>query len=173
MNIREEHKNENYRIVEQPHVEGEFVREDDAYNEWYNYLRVPLNELENGDTYEGKPILLPVEKVQFELDEKPKYRTRLLLVDPDSEEYLQISINLKEPGEIQTNVHNASALYALVGGIQDLHVPEWTAEYNRIKRVDIEEWQEYLDTKDNMKIKVVEKQGNGFNYNSFKVMGLQ
>lgn len=158
--------------VDVPTVVGEYVQQDNTA-EWYNFLRVNLNDLEDQDFYEGKPILLPVEKVQFDVTQDPKYRSRLLLVDADSEEYLQININLKEPGEIQNNVHNASALYALVGGIQDLHVPRWTDEYNRIKRVDLEEWQEYLDTKDNMRIKVVEKQGNGFNYNSFKVMGLE
>lgn len=156
-----------------PKVEGRYVREDSEYNEWYNYLRVPLNQLEDGDSFTGKPILLPVEKVQFDVTEEPKYRTRLIIVDADSKEYLQININLKEPGEIQNNVHKASALYALVGGIQDLHIPRWTDEYNRIKRVDVEQWQEYLDSKDKMQIKVVQKAGNGFNYNSFKVLSLE
>ena len=103
-----------------PTVEADYV-EDDFDGEWYNYIRVNLNELEDGDEYDGKPLLLPVEKVQFDEEEAPRYRARLLLIDTENEEYLQINLNLKQEGDIQTNVHNASSLYALIGGIQNLN----------------------------------------------------
>ena len=69
-----------------------------------------LNELGDGDEYMGKPLLLPVETVQFDEEEDPRYRARLLLIDDDEEEYLEININVKQKGDVQTNVHNASSL---------------------------------------------------------------
>jgi hypothetical protein len=154
-----------------PSVEADYV-EDDFDGEWYNYIRVNLNELEDGDEYEGKPLLLPVEKVQFDEDEAPRYRARLLLIDTENEEYLQINLNLKQEGDIQTNVHNASSLYALIGGIQNLNNPQWTQMFNRIKKINLEQWRDYLDTKQSMNVKVVEKHGSSFSYNSFRITQL-
>jgi hypothetical protein len=131
-----------------------------------------LNELEDQDEYEGRPLLLPVETVQFDEEEDPKYRARLLLIDDEAEEYLQININLKQKGDVQTNVHNASSLYALIGGIQNLSNPQWTSMFNRIKRVDLTEWETYINSKETMTVEIKEKQGSNFSYNSFRVTDL-
>ena len=154
-----------------PSVEADFVEESDNYGEWYSYTRINLNELEDGDEYIGKPLLLPVESVQFDEEEAPRYRARLLLIDDDAEEYLQINLNLKQNDEVQTNIHNASSLYALIGGIQNLSNPQWTQMFNRIKRINLEEWRTFLDSKESMEVKIVEKQGS-FSYNSFRVTQL-
>ena len=164
---------ENEEKVDQglPSVEADYV-EEDLSGEWYAYTRVRLNEYENGDEYEGKPLLLPVESVQFDEEEEPRYRARLLLIDDEAEEYLEININVKQKGDIQTNVHNASSLYALIGGIQNLSNPEWTTRFNRIKRVDLTEWEEYLNKKESMTVEIVEKSGSNFTYNSFRITQL-
>ena len=81
---------------ELPSVEADFVEESDNYGEWYTYERVRLNDYEDGDEYEGKPLLLPVETVQFDEEEDPRYRARLLLIDDEAEEYLEININVKQ-----------------------------------------------------------------------------
>lgn len=157
-----------------PSVEADFVEETDNYGEWYSYQRVNMNEdLEDGDRYEGRPLLLPVETVQFDEEEEPRYRARLLLIDDEAEEYLQINLNLKQKGDIQTNVHNASSLYALIGGIQNLSNPQWTQLFNRIKRVDLSEWETYINSKESMEVQIVEKTGSNFNYNSFKITKLE
>lgn len=155
-----------------PSVEADFVEESDNYGEWYSYTRINLNELEDGDEYLGKPLLLPVEKVQFDEDEDPRYRARLLLIDDEAEEYLQINLNLKQNSSIQTNVHNASSLYALIGGIQNLSNPQWTSMFNRIKKVNLEEWEDYINSKEEMNVRIVEKQGSNFSYNSFRITSL-
>ena len=156
-----------------PSVEAEFVEEPDAeHGDWYFYERVKLNSLGDGDEYIGKPLLLPVESVQFDDEEEPKYRARLLLIDDEEEEYLEININVKQKGEIQTNVHNASSLYALIGGIQNLSNPQWTQLYNRIKKVNLEEWEDYINSKEEMNVVIVEKQGSNFSYNSFRITQL-
>lgn len=154
-----------------PSVEADYV-EEDLTGEWYTYTRISLNELEDGDEYEGKPLLLPVEEIHFDEEDQPKYRARLLLIDDEAEEYLQINLNLKSKEEVQTNVHNASSLYALIGGIQNLSNPQWTTLFNRITKVNLEEWREYLDKKESMNVVIVEKAGSNFTYNSFRITSL-
>ena len=77
-----------------PSVEADFVEETGADYDWYSYTRINLNELDDQDEYEGRPLLLPVEVVQFDEEEDPRYRSRLLLIDDEGEEYLQININI-------------------------------------------------------------------------------
>ena len=155
-----------------PSVEADFVEETGNYGEWYSYTRINLNELDDGDEYLGKPLLLPVETVQFDEEEEPRYRSRLLLIDDEAEEYLQINLNLKQNSSIQTNVHNASSLYALIGGIQNLSNPQWTTMFNRIKKVNLEEWEDYINSKETMNVVITEKSGSNFTYNSFRVTQL-
>ena len=157
---------------ELPSVEADFVEETGMDYDWYSYTRINLNELEDGDEYEGRPLLLPVETVQFDEEEDPRYRSRLLLIDDEGEEYLQINLNLKQKGDVQTNVHNASSLYALIGGIQNLSNPQWTTMFNRIKKVDLSEWETYLNNKESMTVEIITKEGSSFSYNSFRITDL-
>ena len=157
---------------ELPSVEADFVEETGMDYDWYSYTRINLNELDDQDEYEGRPLLLPVEVVQFDEEEDPRYRARLLLIDDEGEEYLQINLNLKQKGDIQTNVHNASSLYALIGGIQNLSNPQWTTMFNRIKKVDLSEWETYINSKESMTVEIKEKSGSNFTYNSFRITKL-
>ena len=154
-----------------PQIEADYV-EEDMTGEWYSYTRASLNDFSDGDEYEGKPLLLPVEKVQFD-DEQVRYRARLLLIDDEEEEYLQINLNVKQDSNIQTNVHNLSSLYALIGGIQNLNNPGWTKKYNRIKKVDLTEWETYINSKESMTVEIIAKSGSNFTYNSFRVTNLE
>ena len=154
-----------------PQIEADYV-EEDMTGEWYSYTRASLNDFTDGDEYEGKPLLLPVEKVQFD-DDQVRYRARLLLIDDEEEEYLQINLNVKQDSNIQTNVHNLSSLYALIGGIQNLNNPGWTKKYNRIKKVDLTEWEEYINSKESMTVEIIAKSGSNFTYNSFRVTNLE
>ena len=172
MDYIEKIEEEEPTVAELPTVEAEFVEETGYYGGWYEYLRINLNEMEDGDEYEGRPVLLPVEKVQFDEDEAPRYRARLLLIDDEAQEYLQINLNLKQNSSVQTNVHNASSLYALIASIQELSNPQWSKLFNRIKKVNLEEWENYVETKESMTVKIVEKSGSSFTYNSFRVTSL-
>ena len=154
-----------------PQIEADYV-EEDMTGEWYAYTRASLNDFSDGDEYEGKPLLLPVEKVQFD-DDQVRYRARLLLIDDEEEEYLQINLNVKQDSNIQTNVHNLSSLYSLIGGIQNLNNPGWTKKYNRIKKVDLSEWETYINSKESMTVEIQAKSGSNFTYNSFRVTNLE
>lgn len=174
--------NDDYRDVEEisekplktfPQVEGEFVEEREFIN-LQGLERLTLNELYEDDIFAGKPILQEVEKVQFDPEEPPKYRARLLLVNEEDKEYLQINLNLKKDGDIQENVHEKSTLYALVGGIMNIRTEgAWTTQYNRIRKVDLSEFRDYFEKEVNeLVIQVKTIEANDFAYNSFKVVGL-
>ena len=152
-----------------PTVEAEYVEETEA-QDWYDYLRINLNELDDGDEYWGRPCLTGIETVQFDEEEQPKHRCRLLIIDDDEKEYLQININLKTADPVQTNVHNASSLYALVAGLQNLQDPKWSTKFNRIRKVNLNEWQTYVNNLEGMNVKVVKKTGSSFSYNSFRIL---
>ena len=151
-----------------PSVEADFIEETEP-QDWYDYVRINLNELEDGDEYWGRPCLTDIETVQFDEEEQPKHRCRLLIIDDDEQEYLQININLKTADPVQSNVHNASGLYALIAGLQNLQDPKWSSRYNRIRKVNIEDWQNYVNNLEEMSIKVVTKSGSSFTYNSFRI----
>lgn len=152
-----------------PSVEADYVEETEA-QDWYDYLRINLNELEDGDEYWGRPHLTNIETVQFDEEEKPRHRCRLLIIDDDEQEYLQININLKTADTVQSNVHNASALYALIAGLQNLQDPKWSSKYNRIRKVNLDDWIDYVNGLESMNVKVVSKDGSSFTYNSFRII---
>ena len=160
--------------ISMPGVEADYVEEAEP-QDWYSYLRVNLKDLEDGDEYTGKPLLTNVETVTFDNDgeEQIRHRCRLILVDDEMEEYLQININLKKSGEIQENVHKQSSLFALIGSLRECGGDkDWFKKNNRIRKVDLQDWIDYLDTVPSMTIRVYEKAGSNFVYNSFKVIGL-
>ena len=77
--ITEEAEAEDTKQSSLPTVEGEYVEETEA-QDWYDYMRINLNELENGDEYWGRPYLTNIETVQFDEEEQPKHRCRLLII---------------------------------------------------------------------------------------------
>ena len=159
-------------IENMPKIEGKYEEEPDM--SYIGMDRINLVDLEDMEEYAGRPVLLPIEKrIKFQEDDPDTYRTRLLLINDEFDEYLQIPINLKSNENIQTNVHNASQLYALVGGIANLVEENWTQTFNRIESVNLEEWRDFLNDKEKMRIMVVEKQSRNFNYNSFRVLGVE
>ena len=154
-----------------PTVDADFVEEET--NEWYAYNRISLKELDDGDEYTGKPLLTPVETVTFDDDgtEQVRHRCRLILIDDEMEEYLQININLKQSGSIQKNVHHMSSLFKLIGSLQVCGgQKDWFNKNNRIRTIDLEDWEAYINNLTEMTIKVYEEVGTSFTYNSFKVI---
>ena len=50
--------------------------------------------------------------------------------------------------------------------------PQWTSMFNRIKKVDLSEWEEYINKKESMTVEIVTKSGSNFTYNSFRITDL-
>ena len=157
-----------------PMVEGDYVEENKQFdNSWYDYQRINLSELEDAEQWKGRPLLLPIEKVQWDPEDTPKYRCRLLLIDDELKSYVQINLNLKSDDPVQHNVHIRSMLYALIGGIMELEQPGWTSMYNRIKEVNIHEWRKFINSLESIKIQAKAMSGDGFEYNTFKIVDLK
>ena len=87
----------------------------------------------------------------------------------EEEEYLDIRINLKKPDDIQERIHHKSKLYALCCGLMELENPGVTQDMNIIKKVDINEFREFINNLSEMTIRVKTEYGNNFTYNTFIV----
>lgn len=148
---------------------GDYVEQQD--NDFFDYERVTLQDLGDGEFYEGKPRLSPVQEVTFDEDgeEVKRYRCQLWLIDDDAEEYLQVNINLKAPGDIQKALHYKSSAYKLIGGIMEQLQPGWTQSHNVIVKTDLSEIRDFLEEKESMTIAIHELEGSDFSYLSFSV----
>ena len=135
------------------------------------YNKLDISQLEEDDYYSGKPELSQVETYTYDNDgkEETKHRLHLFLIDEEEEEYLDIRINLKKPDDIQERIHHKSKLYALCCGLMELENPGVTQDMNIIKKVDINEFREFINNLSEMTIRVKTEYGNNFTYNTFIV----
>lgn len=135
------------------------------------YNKLDISQLEEDDYYSGKPELSQVETYTYDNDgkEETKHRIHLFLIDEEEEEYLDIRINLKKPDDIQERIHHKSKLYALCCGLMELENPGVTQNMNMIKKVDINEFREFINNLSEMTIRVKTEYGNNFTYNTFIV----
>lgn len=158
-----------------PSLEGEMVEENDFNDEWYDYLKVTLSNLEDGETWAGFPVLSDVQTVQWEDNPKPQHRVTLTLVDEEMEERLEIPITLKSDGDIQKNIHHKSKLYAFLASIKDLEEPGWSKKHNRIGKADLDEYRRFLDSAKVCTIKAIEVPARKDfpSYMTFKVVKIQ
>ena len=154
-----------------PSLEGEMVEEPE-YEDWYDYVRVTLSDMEDGDRKRGFPVLSEVQTVQWEDNPKPTHRVIFTIVDTEEEERLEIPITLKEPGDIQKNIHHKSKLYAFISSLKDLEEPGWSKTHNRIKVVNLDDFRRFLDTVKYCTIQAIEvpETKNFQSYMTFKVV---
>ena len=148
---------------------GDYIEEQD--NSFFDYNRVTLLDIGPEEYYMGKPRLSNVEEVTFDNDgvEETRHRCQLWLVDDDAEEYLQININLKAPGDIQKALHYKSSAYKLIAGIMEQLQPGWSQNHNVIVKTDLSEIRGFLEAKESMTIAIHEIEGSDFSYLSFSV----
>lgn len=139
-----------------------------------NY-KVELSDLDDGDTYTGKPILCEPNSFTFKDkvtgEEQTRHQTALYLVDREGDEYLEIKINLKQEGLIQEKVYPSSKLYPLLKGCAEMKYGAGVLfdEKKVIKKINLKTIIGYCEEFPVMTIKVVEKTGK-FNYNTFVVI---
>ena len=157
-----------------PGLIGEYVEEQEREDFW-DYNRKTLTDIGADEYYMGKPKLSEVQEVTFDNDgaEEKRNRCQLYLIDEEEEEFLQININLKAPGDIQKGVHHKSSLYKLIGGIMEQIQPGWTQEHNMIVQTNLAEFRRYINDLDSMTVFIQEEQGTNFEYLTFKVTEVQ
>ena len=135
----------------------------------YEYERIRLTELDDQETYTGRPVITEVQSFTIDDDgeEVTKYRCKLFLIDDDEEEMLEININLKANGDVQTNIRKGAVLYDFITSIKELESPGFASLFNRINKVDLKEFRDFLNDCSEATIKCLERQGGSFTYNSF------
>lgn len=135
----------------------------------YEYERIRLTELDDQETYTGRPVITEVQSFTIDDDgeEVTKYRCKLFLIDDEEEEMLEININLKANGDVQTNIRKGAVLYDFITSIKELESPGFASLFNRINKVDLKEFRDFLNDCSEATIKCLERQGGSFTYNSF------
>ena len=110
------------------------------------YDRIWVNELGEGKTYTGQPVLGNVETFTIDYDGEPaiKHRCNLYIVNHEREEYLQLKINLKNNGDVQLNIPRGSVLFDVIGSISKLE--DSNRKFNKIKQVNLEDYRSFLNT---------------------------
>ena len=157
-----------------PGLIGEYVEEQER-DYFFDYNRKTLNDIGADEYYQGKPKLSEVHEVSFDNDgrEEKRHRCQLFLIDDEAEEFLQININLKAPGDIQKGVHYKSSLYKLIGGIMEQIQPGWTQDHNMIAQTNLAEFRRYINELESMTVFIREEAGSNFDYYTFKVTEVQ
>ena len=157
-----------------PSLEASHKEENDVDYDFFDFERLTLGDIGDGEHYQGKPVLSDVSSVTFDEDgqEITKYRCQLWLVDYEAQEFLQINLNLKNSTDVQVNVHYKSQLYKLVGGINEQLSPGWTQANNYIDRVDLSEIRDYVNKLKSMTIRAREVHGT-FDYYTYAVKEIQ
>ena len=135
----------------------------------YEYERIRLTDLEDQETYTGRPVMTEVQSFTIDDDgeEVTKYRCKLYLIDDEEEEMLEININLKKYGDVQTNIRKGAVLYDFITSIKDLESPGFASLFNRINKVDLKEFRDFINGCSEATLKCLERQGGNFVYNYF------
>lgn len=145
---------------------------DDGLDVPNDYNTLTIAEMFDEDVYSGRPHLTDIQVRRFEDketgEEVENISTNLVLVDDDEAEAYIIPINLKVDDDIQTHVHNASKLYALVMGLMEQKQKGISKAYNELTKVSLSSVQKMLEKIEEMEFEVVTKTGN-ITYNTFRI----
>lgn len=144
-----------------------------------DYLQVKLSEMENKEVFTGKPQMSGINTREFETGEfkdngEPIMRTvhqaRLIIVNQDEEQYLDININLKSSNyEIET-IRKGSVLFDFIQSILEIENKGSTSGKNIFRNVNLKQFIDFINK--NVKViavKNLERKGR-FNFNSFQVV---
>ena len=145
---------------------------DDGLDVPNDYNTLTIAEMFDEDVYSDRPHLTDIQVRRFEDketgEEVENISTNLVLVDDDEAEAYIIPINLKVDDDIQTHVHNASKLYALVMGLMEQKQKGISKAYNELTKVSLSSVQKMLEKIEEMEFEVVTKTGN-ITYNTFRI----
>lgn len=144
----------------------------------YEFIR--LDDLGDEAAYIGRPVMKPITAYTFDNDgeEQTKHRSTLYLVNDEEEEVLQININLKSGDEIQSGINKGSVLYDFIGSLKEMEVPGYMENYNKIKKFNLNEAEDFINSLTKAEIRVVEhefqrRDGNPTIYYGFHFINVE
>jgi hypothetical protein len=129
-----------------------------------------LNDLEENDTFVGKPNLTNIRENEFE-DQNThemvkKFSATLYINNDENEETLKANVNLKSLDD-KISVWQGSLCYDLIDSIEELHEPG-TSGINNVYNMNFSELQEYLNNLKTVTVKIKEHHGK-FDYNTLLI----
>lgn len=149
---------------------------DDGLDIPSDYSEINLSEMFEEDVYSGNPHLSDVSVRKWTDketgEEQENISCSLVIVDDDEAEAYIIPINLKSEDDIQTHVHNASKLYALVMGLMEQKQKGISKAYNELTKVSLTALGKMLEKISELEFEVITKTGN-ITYNTFKITGVK
>ena len=145
-----------------------------------DYLQVRLSEMEDKEVFAGKPQISGIITSEFDLDNEfdeegnPKTRTvhklRMVVVNDDEEQYLDININLKKADYHVDAIRKSSVLFDFVQSILEIENKNSTKGKNIFRNVNLKQFTDFINNNvQTIAIKNLERKGN-FNFNSFYVV---
>ena len=145
-----------------------------------DYLQVRLSEMENKEVFTGKPQISGIMTSEyddgFDNNGKPQtrkvHKLRLVLVNEEDEQYLDININLKAPSYEVETIRKGSVLFDFVQSILEIENKGSTTGKNIFRNVNLKQFTDFINNNVNvMAVRNIERTGN-FNFNSFYVIRL-
>ncbi len=143
---------------------------DDEIEGTENYNIFNVQDLDPGDTFQGKPFLGDIRENEFEDDNTgemvKKYSATLQVVNHENEEILKARVNLKGTDD-QVQFWQGSQGYDIIDSIEELHEPG-TAGIDNVYTMSFQELQEYIN---NLKTATVEVKfySGKFTYNTLRL----
>lgn len=145
---------------------------DDGLDIPSDFSQISIAEMFDEDKYAGKPHLTDIQVRKFNDketgEEIENISVTLVMLDEKEGEAYTIPINLKSDDDIQTHVHNASKLYALVMGLMEQKQKGISRAYNELTKVSLTSVRKMLEKIEELEFEVITKTGN-ITYNTFKI----
>ena len=168
-------KNENQSIFSVDMDYEEIIEVPDEY------LQVRLSELLDGEVFTGTPQVSGIITTEFETDDlddngnhitKTVHKLRLVLVDDEGEQYLDININLKKPSYDVVSIRTGSVLFDMVQSILEIENKGSTKGKNVFRNVNLKQFTDFINNNVKvMSVKNIERKGR-YNFNSFYIVKL-
>lgn len=141
--------------------------------------RLPLNNLDEGELFKGKPQMSGIitstfeDEYQFDDNGKPLTKTvhklRLIIVNEDPLEYVDINLNLKKPDYNVDTIRKGSVLFDFIQSILEIENPGCTQGKNVFRNVNLKQFVDFTNNLKIMGIKVITRSFGSRPFNSFYV----
>ena len=146
-----------------------------------DYLQVRLADMEDKETFTGKPQTSGINVREFETENfdengemimRKVYQIRLVLVNDEEEQYLDININLKQNDYQIQKVQKGSVLFDFIQSILEIENKGRTAGKNVFRNVNLKQFTDFINNNiEVMTVRNIERHGR-YNFNSFQVIQL-
>lgn len=144
-----------------------------------DFLQVRLSDLGDKEMFTGKPQVSGITTREFETDQfdddgnpvmRKVHQIRMVLVNNEEEQYLDININLKAPTYDLKVIRKGSVLFDFIQSILEIENKGSTTGKNVFRNVNLKQFTDFINNSVRvMTVKNIERHGR-YNFNSFYVV---